>query len=142
VAASTGEESIDRAQVEQTELFGSLDHALEAAGRKHGRQVEQGARQGGDRNALPNRAVVVSQASMVHRERGLCPAAGRRGDVDDARALPEEAPEPSSRCMAENRTRRTGKDRREAAAIGREIGMPYRVDTTVEPMQVTDGSRA
>jgi hypothetical protein len=61
VSAGAAEEIFDGGNVEQLEFFGALEQTFQLIRPRPDRQIEQRARNGGDRYPLPHTAVLGSE---------------------------------------------------------------------------------
>lgn len=129
------EQQIDRPEIKEAQLFGALDSPAEPIRREHCRQIEQGARERSDGNAVENSPILGQEASMVAMQWWLGPAAGGRRYVNHTRTLPEQLPEPGSRNMAEEGVWRASQDRPQIATLRGEVRVAYGIDAAMESMQ-------
>jgi hypothetical protein len=58
------QQRVDRAQIEQPQLFGAFDRPVDSL-RCRSREVEQGAREGCNRNPIAHGAVVISKSGSM-----------------------------------------------------------------------------
>ena len=136
------EERVHRTEVEETMFFASLEHAIETRGREDGGKVEEGARHGGDWDALADRAVVLSQGRIVAPKIGSPTAVtDRRRDVELPWSTSDQSPEPTRGKVAHHSALAAREYRRQAVAVPCQARMPDGVNPAMEAMQTPRSRR-
>jgi hypothetical protein len=96
VVPASAEEGLHRADIEGISLVGPLDRAREAVGGGHPGEVEEGAGEGGDRDAVDDGRVVGVRGRCSVKEDALpalAAASGGNGHIDAAGLRWKEVPE-------------------------------------------------
>jgi hypothetical protein len=134
------QERIDRAEIEEAALLGQVEEAFETT-RRRGGNIEEGARQRGDRDAVDNGAIGrLEYLGVVNANRQAWPAAHRTSDVERPRAPTGDPPEPSSREVAEQSTGSASKYGRQAVAVDRQLLVTDGVDAGIQTVKAPGGS--
>jgi hypothetical protein len=115
--------------------FGLVDRAFELAAWEDGREVEQGPRNGGHRDAFDNRDLVVREAPAVwlYPSRGSDPPLGR--DLDQRACRWPQAPQSSRGPVAQHRAATCSEDSRHPPPIARQPRVTNGVDAAVDRVQ-------
>lgn len=103
--------------VVETQVFRLAQGGLDRAWRP-GREVEDRARDGGDRDAVMDRDLVGRQAGLVPTDRPMRLSLPGGGDVDRAIAVVADAPERRGRVVAEYGPWAAGEHRRHPTGVG------------------------
>ena len=126
----------DRAVVVELEALGLRERALEAVGADRGREVEEGAGDGGGRDALVGGGVTgIEGAGLMHRHARNRVAAVAYGHLRAGARRREQAPPRCGAAMAEHGPAAAGQDGREGPALATQPTVADRVDAAIEPMQ-------
>lgn len=137
VAVAAAQQPLDRLQVEQAKALGLLEGALELGGGENLGEIEQRAGDRGDRDPVPQGAVLGVEASRaMDAEPGLVMAAASDcGDVDEARGEGEQVPQRTAIAMAQQGARPAREDCGHPAALGGQSRVAYGVDAAVEGLE-------
>src|SRR6478672_3523497 len=136
VADGTRQKVFDRAQIEQPQLFRSLDELLKPIEGDRRRHIEQRPRHSRDRNALDQHAIRLFKATgSVNPHRQSRSPRYRPRDMEWSRTPPRQPMQPSGRVMTENRSRPTSEHRREALPMQRQPRIADDIDAAVDQVQ-------
>ncbi len=125
---------LEATSVEQATLLRALEQATHVT-RSVGREVENGTRRRSHRDSLDGRQILGLERGEVDDDPLLAVAPRRRGEVEGARLVAQQSPDPA-RGDVTGDGRLVGEHRRHAPPVPAECFVPDRVDAPVQAMEL------
>jgi hypothetical protein len=129
---------LDGAKVEYFELLGAFESALDPAEIDHRREVEQGSRHRGDRDAVLGCSVLRVEAAEVDLQAATGATSGRSRDVDPGAVVRREPEQVAGAAVAEVRVVAAAEGGRHPAALDGDVVVPDRIHAALDPVKATD----